>query len=301
MAGFRQGSFDFESSKRAAGTGACKKNDSLLEHFDFLLSQATQATRGQASADRLRAHLLAQLVCLGRHTLSALLTTNGQLHQDWSADYRLYSHQRLAPDQLFTQIRRDVQQSLDPGQALVVAMDDSNLRKRGRKIPGVGYRRDPLSPPFHLNLVLGMRFVQLSALVRQQDGFSRMIPIDFQRAPLPNRPARNAPEDQLQLYQAQLAAANINKVVLSRVNFLRDQLDAEQDQEHPRELRVVDDGRFTNAKLLTPTAPCLPAPASPLRTVWSENTRSAGRPFAQRFKVWFSGVRWKSGGARARL
>ena len=81
MAGFRQGSFDFESSKRAAGSGECKKNDSLLEHFDFLLSQATRATRDQAGADRLRAHLLAQLVCLGRHTLSALLTTNGQLHQ----------------------------------------------------------------------------------------------------------------------------------------------------------------------------------------------------------------------------
>src|SRR4029077_14026089 len=126
--------------------------------------------------------------------------TNGQLHQDWSADYRLYSHQRLDPDQLFSQIRRGAQQSLDPDQALVVAMDDSIFRKRGRKIPGVGYRRDPLSPPFHLTLVLGMRFVQLSALVRQQDGFSRMIPIDFRQAPLPNRPARTAPEDQRQLY-----------------------------------------------------------------------------------------------------
>ena len=167
-------------------------------------------------ADRLRAHLLAQLVCLGRHTLSALLTTNGQLHQDWSADYRLYSQQRLEPDELFAQIRRGAQQSLDPDQALIVAMDDSILRKRGRKIPGVGYRRDPLSPPFHLNLVLGMRFVQSSALVRQQDGFSRMIPIDFQQAPLPNRPPRNAPEEELQLYQAQLAAFNINKVALEQ-------------------------------------------------------------------------------------
>jgi hypothetical protein len=36
-------------------------------------------------------------------------------------------------------------------------MDDSILRKSGRKIPGVGYRRDPLSPAFHLNFVRGMR------------------------------------------------------------------------------------------------------------------------------------------------
>jgi hypothetical protein len=215
-----------------------------------LLAQAAQATHSLSSADRLRAHLLAQLVCLGRHTLSALLTTNGQLHQDWSADYRLYSHQRLEPDQLFAQIRRGAQESLEPDQPLVVAMDDSIFRKSGRKILGVGYRRDPLSPPFHLNLVLGMRFVQLSALVRQQDGFSRMIPIDFQQAPLPTRPARNAPQEQRLLYQAQLAAANINQVALKRVQLLRDQLDAEQDPEHPRDLQVVVDGRFTNAKLL---------------------------------------------------
>lgn len=215
-----------------------------------MLSQATGATHGQRAADRLRAHLLAQLVCLGRHTLSALLTTNGQLHQDWSADYRLYSQQRLEPDELFTQIRRGAQQSLEPDQPLVVAMDDSIFRKTGRIIPGVGYRRDPLSPHFRVNLVLGMRFVQLSALVHQQDGLSRMIPIDFQQAPLPKRPPRNAPQAQWLLYQAQLAAANINQVALQRVHFLRDQLDAEQDPEHPRDLRMVVDGRFTNAKLL---------------------------------------------------
>jgi hypothetical protein len=215
-----------------------------------LLAQGSQATHSQASLDRLRAHLLAQLVCLGRHTLSGLLTTNGQLHRDWSADYRLYSHQRIEPAELFSQIRRGAQQGLGPGQALVVAMDDSILRKSGRKIPGVGYRRDPLSPPFHLNFVLGTRFVQLSALVRGQDGFSRMIPIDFQQAPLPARPARHAPAAQHCLYQAQLAAANINLVALQRVAALRDQLDTEQDPEHPRDLRVVVDGRFTNARLL---------------------------------------------------
>jgi hypothetical protein len=42
------------------------------------------------SVNRVRAHLLAQLVCLGRHTLTGLLATNGQLQKDWSADYRLF-------------------------------------------------------------------------------------------------------------------------------------------------------------------------------------------------------------------
>ena len=183
-------------------------------------------------------------MCLGRHTLSGLLTTNGQLDRDWSADYRLYSHARLEPAELFGVLRRGAQQNLAPDQALVVAMDDSILRKSGRTIPGVGYRRDPLSPPFHLNLVRGMRFVQLSALVQQQDEFCRMIPIDFQQAPLPKRPARNAPANQQDLYQAQLAAANINLVARERLAVLREQLDAEQDPQHPRQLHLVVDGRL---------------------------------------------------------
>ena len=34
----------------------------------------------------------------------------------------------------------------------------------GRSIPQALYQRDPLSPPFHINLVLGLRFLQVSLL-----------------------------------------------------------------------------------------------------------------------------------------
>ena len=188
-------------------------------------------------------------MCLGRHTLTGLLSTNGQLDRDWSADYRLYSRQRIDAAELFASIRRGAQQSLAQEEALTVAMDDSILRKSGRQIPGVGYRRDPLSPPFHVNFVRGMRFVQLSALVHQPDGFCRMIPIDFQQAPLPARPSRNASLAQQQQYKGALAAANINCVGLERVCTLRHQLDEDLAAQR-RHLRVVVDGRFTNAKLL---------------------------------------------------
>ena len=214
-----------------------------------MLAQGTQGLCA-SKANRLRAHLLAQLVCLGRHTLTGLLATNGQLHRDWSADYRLYSQRRIDAAALFGSIRRGAQQSLAQEEALTVAMDDSILRKSGRQIPGVGYRRDPLSPPFHVNFVRGMRFVQLSALVHQADGFCRMIPIDFQQAPLPARPAPNASLEQQQQYKTALGAANINRLGLERVDALRQQLDHEPEASSPRHLRLVVDGRFTNATLL---------------------------------------------------
>ena len=214
-----------------------------------MLAQGAGVSASLGSVQRLRAHLLAQLVCLGRHTVTGLLATNGQLQRDWTADYRLYSRQRIDAAELFGPIRRAAQQSLAPQEALTVAMDDSILRKSGRHIPGVGFRRDPLSPPFHVNFVRGMRFVQLSALVHQQDGFCRMIPIDFQQAPLPARPPRQASLEQQLHYKAALAAANINYLGRARLVTLRQQLDA-QAKGPARHLRVVVDGRFTNAKLL---------------------------------------------------
>jgi hypothetical protein len=43
-----------------------------------------------------------------------------------------------------------------------VAVDDTRLPKTGPCIQQAFYQRDPLSPPFWVNLVLGLRFLQAS-------------------------------------------------------------------------------------------------------------------------------------------
>ena len=68
---------------------------------------------------------------------------------------------------------RGVLHMLPDNAPLVTALDDTGLRKTGRKIPGVGYRRDPMSPPFHVNLVPAQRFVQLSAMADRQPSADR--------------------------------------------------------------------------------------------------------------------------------
>ncbi|MEW5976354.1 MAG: hypothetical protein AB1898_11185 [Acidobacteriota bacterium] len=49
-----------------------------------------------------------------------------------------------------------------PGRLVGVAVDDTRLRKTDRLIRQAFYQRDPLSPPFHVNLMLGLRFLQAS-------------------------------------------------------------------------------------------------------------------------------------------
>ena len=78
----------------------------MSQALDDLLARAN-ATAGRCQT-RLHAHVLAQLLCLGRHTVTGLLCTAGRPFQDWSADYRLYARGRVDPDALFGVGRREV-------------------------------------------------------------------------------------------------------------------------------------------------------------------------------------------------
>ena len=62
-----------------------------------------------AACRRTRANARAELpVCLGRHTVTGLLTTSGSQFQDWSAPYRLFSRDRVPVPQIFSAVRRGI-------------------------------------------------------------------------------------------------------------------------------------------------------------------------------------------------
>ena len=126
--------------------------------------------------------------------MTGLLTTCGQEFHDWSADYRLFSRQRLPTESIFSVVRRAVLQQLPASAPLRVAIDDTLLRKTGTRIPGVAWRRDPLGPQFQTNFVRAQRVLQLSADVPLAGGHHRMIPISFLHAPTPAKPRRKASE-----------------------------------------------------------------------------------------------------------
>ncbi len=186
--------------------------------------------------------MLGQLVCLGRHTLTGVLCTHGAQHRDWSADYRLYSRDRIDEAVLFTGVRKAVEQFCRPGAPLVLALDDTLLRKRGAKIAGVGWRRDPLGPPFQINFTRGQRVVQISAALPQAEKEARMIPVDFAQAPTALRPRRGASPEQIAQWRREQKEANINRQAAARL--------AGMAANAHRPLRVAVDGRFTNRTFL---------------------------------------------------
>lgn len=215
-----------------------------------MIAQCESGFSSPETFARGRRHLLSHLVCFGRHTVTGLLRNQDRTQCDWTADYRLYSEDRFDEDQLFSQVRSEIEQLSDrPDAPLIAAMDDSLLRKTGRKIYGSRYQRDPMSPPFHLNFVRGLRVLQISAAVRQgSEGAARLIPIDFQHAALPAKPRKDASAEAHAAYEAERAKKNINLVGRDRLAHLRQQMD--QSGSAQRSLIVTVDGRFTNATVL---------------------------------------------------
>jgi hypothetical protein len=220
----------------------------LINAFDQLLQQAGPVCAQQRGADRLRAHLFGQLVCLGEHTLSGLLCATGQQFQDWTAAYRFYARPRVDPRPLFDAVRRDIEAHLPPDEPLVVALDDSILRKCGRKTPGVAWRPDPLGAPFQINFVRAQRVLQLAAALPEATaGAARTIPIDFVQAPTASRPRKHAPPEAWEVFQHQQKQMNINRQAVARLNVLVEQRTQEK---QTRPLWVAVDGRFTNKTFL---------------------------------------------------
>lgn len=195
-------------------------------------------------SERVRRHLLSQLLCLGRHTLTGLLSTSGHLFTDWTADYRLYSQERIDPRLLFSPVRQRLTQQLACGTPLVVALDDTRLRKTGSKTYGVKYTRDPMGPAFHVNFIKAQRFVQISMAAPSGDGSARMVPIDCVHAPAAVKPQRNADPQAFAQYRLAQRETVLPKVAADRLHKLR--ADMDEDGQYERLLWVSVDGGYTN-------------------------------------------------------
>lgn len=189
-------------------------------------------------------HLLSQLLCLGRHTVTGVLGTSGRLFCDWTADYRMYSAQRIVPQKLLVPVRRALVDRLRPGEPLVVAIDDTRLRKSGMKTHGVKYTRDPLGPPFHVNFIKAQRFLQISMAATSSEGMARMVPIDFVHAPVPMKPRHDADQQAHAQFCQSQREMSLPKIGADRLSRLRAAMD--DDGQQDRSLWAVVDGGYTN-------------------------------------------------------
>lgn len=157
----------------------------LLRTFDELIGNWREVFSQNRIFERARRLTFGMLVSLRLHLTSNAICATGRQFEDWSADYRVCSQSPWDAEKLFDPVMETLPEFLSSPQApILVALDDSLYKKTGKKIPGVTMGRDPMSPPFHVNLCYGVRFVQASLLVTpHQGGAARALPVRFEFAP----------------------------------------------------------------------------------------------------------------------
>jgi hypothetical protein len=222
----------------------------MKEEFENLLNVSKSAFSNESSWRRARELALGELTCLGRHTITGLLTANGNQFLDWSSAYKIFSQQKINVSKLFNTALKTTINELDIRSNIVVSMDDTILKKTGKNIPGTAWRRDPLGPAFHTNFIWGQRFLQISMALPEHQGLSRSraIPIDFHHCPTVKRPNKSADYETHKEYREEKKKQKLSTQGQLRLNKLRQDFDNQL--LHDKNIIVGVDGSYTNKEVL---------------------------------------------------
>jgi hypothetical protein len=278
--------------------------------------------------------LLAGLLCCGRKWVTRINCVRHREQVDWSADYRVFSRSPWNAADLFVPV---IEQSLPfSGTGPIrLAGDETRARRGGLHVKRSRWTRDPLSPPFHVNFMKGIRFMQFSTLLPFADTHhvdARSLPISFEPVDRPSKPGRQATAEQKAEYKRLCQEQSLGKQAWAQLLDVRQKYDAAGAA--TRLLLVGLDGGFCNRSCFRPTHErivlvararkdavlCYPAndPAQPNRvygkdTFTPESVRlDETRPYATtqvffggryrevRYKQ-ITGVLWRTGAGPKRL
>lgn len=305
----------------------------LTEQLHSLLDQSWQPVFNQKrSLKRAIDHAMVMPCVMGRRTISRTICALGRSNQDWSADYKMFSRSHWQAESLFDPVIEDYLVRYPDGR-IIVAFDDTKLKKTGKKIKSAFWQRDPMSPPFHTNLIYGLRFVQGSLLFphHQEGEFSaRGFPVAFQEAPAIKKPGKRASDQEHAVYKQACKQQNLSTQTLTEVINLRQRLD--QKGAKDRDLLATLDGSFCNktffktelnrthlvARCRKDARLCFPAPAEsrrlydPLIFTPEQVRQQENIPWKQTFVYYggqwriirykqVQGVLWRRGGGTRQL
>ncbi|HXH85502.1 MAG TPA: transposase [Nitrospira sp.] len=219
----------------------------LVDCYRSLLETGWASCFAQArTLNRAIEHALASPCVMGRRTISRTICALGRQDQDWSAHYKMFSRSDWNAETLFELVMADYLKRY-PERPVVVAIDDTKIAKTGKHIRDCFWQRDPMSPPFWVNLIYGQRFIQAGLIFphyTEADQSPRSIPIRFTEAPTVKKPGKNASDSQKQEYKRQSKLKNLSTQTLEVINSVRSAVDRNGGTD--RVIFAAMDGSFCN-------------------------------------------------------
>lgn len=188
-----------------------------------------------------RSLAISTVLAFGKHTVTGMLAAGSREFEDWSSAYRIFTKERFDRKLLFAPAQKSVLEAIPSNDCLTVFLDDTLIRKRGRKISGTAWKRDPLGPAWHTNFVWGQRYLQLSAALpeRESNGRAVGIPIDFIHAPSAKKPKQNASREAWDVYKMEQKKLKLSAIASRCLDELAEEVT-------DRKIICAVDGGYTN-------------------------------------------------------
>jgi hypothetical protein len=225
----------------------------LLESFLQIVNQWNPFFPQFRTAKRAIRQALGSLICIGRRTITRIICAIGNENQHWSGEYFLHSRSSWSAQDLFEPIAK---QSLRycRGQLLGVVVDDTSVKKTGKRIFQAFWSRDPMSPPFHPNLRLGIRFLQFALVIplhRTLHASARTIPIRFEEVSAVKKPrkGRKDYDEKMKQYKELRKTHNLTIRAVQAVSKIRNMLDLSGAAK--KLMIIIGDGAFCNRKMFS--------------------------------------------------
>jgi hypothetical protein len=199
----------------------------------------------QRTALRAIRQALSSVCVIGRHTIARSYLVR-QDQGDWSSEYKLHSRSPWQAQDLFDPILKQAI-AMCPGKFLPLGTDDTRLKKSGKKITTAHWGRDPMGPPFHLNLQYGLRYLHTSVLIplhEKESVSARALPVWFEEVAPLGKPGKKASQEEKQAYLKAVKANNLSIRAVQMMQGLRRRVDAAGGKD--KILAFALDGSFCN-------------------------------------------------------
>lgn len=200
----------------------------LLKALFLIFDMWRPAFCKKAAFNRAKTHAIAYMCGCGRKTITSMAIFLSRSNKIPIADYKFYSEGTWDVLNLFNPIFSEAAKHC-PGKYIIVAADDTKIHKTGKKIPHACWQADPLGPPFQVNLIWGLRYLQMSLLLplytSSENTPARAIPIRFISAPSVKKPGKKATEEERKTYRELSKKKNLSSIFVDNVTELRASMD----------------------------------------------------------------------------
>lgn len=132
---------------------------------------------------------------------------------------------------MFTPVLKEAIRDWVPAKGpIAFALDDTGVPRTGKKIKTAGWQRDPMSPPFQVNLRWGLRFLQASILLplyrRDPAQSARAVPVRFAECPVVKRPKKGAGKAERAAWREARKTHSLSARFVGLLREQRERLDA---------------------------------------------------------------------------